>query len=40
MNDTMRSDFSPVRLHLDLDATVGALTAAGSLVVSTIYTGL
>lgn len=34
MNDTMRSDFSPVRLHLDLDATVGTLTAAGSLVVT------
>ncbi|MGH3972563.1 MAG: SGNH/GDSL hydrolase family protein [Pseudonocardiaceae bacterium] len=34
INDTMRSDFSPVRLHLDLDATVGALTAAGSLVVT------
>ena len=34
INDTMRSDFSPVRLQLDLDATVGALTATGSLVVT------
>ncbi|MGH3976326.1 MAG: SGNH/GDSL hydrolase family protein [Pseudonocardiaceae bacterium] len=34
MNDTMRPDFSPVELHLDLEATVGALTAAGSLVVT------
>jgi lysophospholipase L1-like esterase len=34
INDTMRSDFSPVSLHFDLDATVGTLTAAGSLVVT------
>lgn len=34
MNDTMRSDFSPLGLHRDLDATVGTLTAAGTLVVT------
>src|SRR5262245_25991687 len=32
MNDTMRSDFDPDRLHADLDHVVGALVAAGSVV--------
>lgn len=34
MNDTLRSDFDGRRLHLDLDAIVGALVSAGSAVVT------
>lgn len=34
MNDTLRSDFDPVRLHEDLDHVVGALRAAGAAVVT------
>lgn len=34
MNDTLRSDFDARRLHVDLDAIVGALVAAGSVVVT------
>ncbi|NUT46778.1 MAG: SGNH/GDSL hydrolase family protein [Saccharothrix sp.] len=34
MNDTLRSDFDGRRLHLDLDAVVGALVAAGAVVVT------
>ncbi|PRY40781.1 anti-sigma factor antagonist [Umezawaea tangerina] len=34
MNDTLRSDFDPVRLHDDLDHVVGALRAAGAAVVT------
>ncbi|MEU4742954.1 SGNH/GDSL hydrolase family protein [Actinosynnema sp. NPDC023658] len=34
MNDALRSDFDPRRLHVDLDAVVGALVAAGSTVVT------
>ena len=34
MNDTLRSDFDARRLHVDLDAIVGALVAAGSAVVT------
>jgi lysophospholipase L1-like esterase len=37
MNDTMRSDFDPVRLHADLDHVVGALTAAGTTVITAKY---
>lgn len=37
MNDTMRSDFDPVRLHADLDHVVGALVAAGTTVVTARY---
>ncbi|NUT93037.1 MAG: SGNH/GDSL hydrolase family protein [Saccharothrix sp.] len=32
MNDTLRSDFDPVRVHEDLDAIVGELTSAGARV--------
>ncbi|WP_308258297.1 SGNH/GDSL hydrolase family protein [Saccharothrix obliqua] len=34
MNDTLRADFDPVRLHEDLDAVVGGLVAAGAAVVT------
>ncbi|MET1073733.1 MAG: anti-sigma factor antagonist [Umezawaea sp.] len=34
MNDTLRSDFDPVRLHDDLDHVVGALRAVGAAVVT------
>ncbi|WP_158843732.1 SGNH/GDSL hydrolase family protein [Saccharothrix deserti] len=34
MNDTLRSDFDARQLHVDLDAIVGALVAAGSAVVT------
>ncbi|MFI9009414.1 SGNH/GDSL hydrolase family protein [Actinosynnema sp. NPDC053489] len=34
MNDTLRSDFDARRLHVDLDAVVQALVAAGSAVVT------
>lgn len=34
MNDTLRSDFDPVRVHEDLDAVVGELTRAGARVVT------
>lgn len=34
MNDTLRSDFDPVRLHHDLDHVVRALCAAGAAVVT------
>ncbi|PSL53711.1 lysophospholipase L1-like esterase [Saccharothrix carnea] len=34
MNDTLRSDFDARRLHLDLDAIVGALVSAGAAVVT------
>nr|WP_243866465.1 SGNH/GDSL hydrolase family protein [Actinophytocola oryzae] len=37
MNDTMRSDFDPVRLHADLDHVVGALVAVGSTVITAKY---
>ncbi|SHG13572.1 Lysophospholipase L1 [Streptoalloteichus hindustanus] len=37
MNDTLRADFDPVRLHDDLDAVVGQLTAAGTAVVTARY---
>lgn len=37
MNDTMRSDFDPVRLHADLDHVVGTLVAAGAMVVTARY---
>ncbi|HEY4454429.1 MAG TPA: SGNH/GDSL hydrolase family protein [Pseudonocardiaceae bacterium] len=37
MNDTMRSDFDPYRLHADLDRIVGDLTAAGALVLTIRY---
>lgn len=37
MNDTMRSDFDPVRLHADLDHVVGALVAGGSTVITAKY---
>jgi lysophospholipase L1-like esterase len=37
MNDTMRSDFDPVRLHADLDHVVGALVAAGTVVITAKY---
>lgn len=37
MNDTMRSDFDPVRLHADLNHVVGALVAVGSIVVTAKY---
>ncbi|GGM72478.1 SGNH hydrolase [Longimycelium tulufanense] len=32
MNDTMRADFDPVRLHDDLDAVIGRLALAGAVV--------
>ncbi|GAA1336846.1 SGNH/GDSL hydrolase family protein [Catellatospora bangladeshensis] len=34
MNDALRSDFDPVRLHEDLDAVVGALVGVGASVVT------
>ena len=34
MNDTLRSDFDPVRLHEDLEHVVGTLTAQGTTVVT------
>ncbi|MFL6124122.1 SGNH/GDSL hydrolase family protein [Actinophytocola sp.] len=37
MNDTMRSDFDPRRLHADLDHVVGALVAVGSTVITAKY---
>lgn len=37
MNDTMRSDFDPGQLHADLDHVVGALVAAGSVVITAKY---
>jgi lysophospholipase L1-like esterase len=37
MNDTMRSDFDPTRLHADLDHVVGALVAVGSTVITAKY---
>lgn len=37
MNDTLRSDFNPDQLHDDLDTVIGALTAAGSVVVTAKY---
>lgn len=37
MNDTLRSDFDPSQLHDDLDSVVGALTAAGTVVVTAKY---
>lgn len=37
MNDTMRADFDPVRLHDDLDALVGALRAGGCLPLTTRF---
>ncbi|HEV7908138.1 MAG TPA: SGNH/GDSL hydrolase family protein [Pseudonocardiaceae bacterium] len=37
MNDTLRSDFDPVRLHEDLDRVVGELCAIGTTVVTARY---
>jgi hypothetical protein len=37
MNDTLRSDFDPVRLQADLAATVGALRSAGAHVLVMRY---
>lgn len=37
MNDTMRSDFDPNRLHADLDKIVSSLTQAGALVLTIRY---
>lgn len=37
MNDTMRADFDPARLHADLDHVVGALVAAGTTVITAKY---
>lgn len=37
MNDTMRSDFDPNRLHADLDRMVSNLTDAGALVLTIRY---
>lgn len=37
MNDTMRSDFDPHRLHADLDRIVADLTGAGALVLTIRY---
>jgi len=37
MNDTMRSDFDPARLHADLDRIVAELTRTGALVVTIKY---
>jgi lysophospholipase L1-like esterase len=37
MNDTMRSDFDPVRLRADLDHVVGALVAVGAIVITAKY---
>jgi lysophospholipase L1-like esterase len=37
MNDTLRSDFDPVRLYADLDHVVGSLRAAGTAVLTARY---
>lgn len=37
MNDTLRSDFDPNRLHADLDTIVSSLTEAGALVLTIRY---
>jgi lysophospholipase L1-like esterase len=37
MNDTLRSDFDPVELRHDLDATVTALQAGGAVVLTTRF---
>ena len=37
MNDTLRSDFDPNRLHADLDKIVSSLTEAGALVLTIRY---
>jgi len=37
MNDTMRSDFDPVRLLADFDHVVGTLAAAGTVVITVRY---
>jgi lysophospholipase L1-like esterase len=37
MNDTMRSDFDPAKLHADLDHVVGSLVAAGTTVITAKY---
>ena len=37
MNDTLRSDFNPVRIHEDLDSVVGQLVASGAVVVTARY---
>jgi lysophospholipase L1-like esterase len=37
MNDTMRSDFDPARLHADLDRIITGLTETGALVVTIRY---
>lgn len=37
MNDTMRSDFDPVRLHDDYSTVVAELKAAGALVITVRY---
>jgi lysophospholipase L1-like esterase len=37
MNDTMRSDFDPVRLHDQLDNVVSSLSASGAAVVTIRY---
>lgn len=37
MNDTLRSDFDPVALRNDLDATVTALQASGAVVLTTRF---
>ncbi len=37
MNDTMRSDFDPARMHEDLDHIVSTLTEAGTIVLAVRY---
>lgn len=37
MNDTLRSDFDPTRVHDDLDATVRGLTGVGTVVLTARY---
>lgn len=37
MNDTLRSDFDPLAVHDDLDATVGALQDGGAVVLTTRF---
>ncbi|HEU5474141.1 MAG TPA: SGNH/GDSL hydrolase family protein [Actinophytocola sp.] len=37
MNDTMRSDFDPIRMGADLDAVLGPLVAAGTVVIMVRY---
>lgn len=37
MNDTMRSDFDPVRLHADLDHVVATLVGTGTMVITFRY---